>query len=136
MYKLPVQIRFSDVDGVGHINNVVYGDYFDIGRMCYFKEAFGENIRWGEGKTLVLVRTEADFRQPTFLYDTIEVHTSVTEIGARSVKMAQRIVAADGSVRVESRSVMSTYDMDTHRSFPLPDEWRAKLEAFEQRSRA
>jgi acyl-CoA thioester hydrolase len=81
---------------------------------------------------LVLVHTEADYLQPVFLYDAIEVHTSVVEVGNRSVKMKQRIVAADGSVRVEGYSVLSTFDMDTRRSFPMPEEWRKQIEAFER----
>ena len=130
MHKISIQIRFSDIDGVGHVNNAVYNDYFDIGRLHYFKEAFGRPVEWGKGKTLVLVHTEADYLQPTFLYDTIEVHTSVVETGARSVKMKQYIIAAGGAVRVESYSVLSTYDMDTGQSFPMPEEWREKINAF------
>ena len=134
MHKISIQIRFSDIDGVGHVNNAVYNDYFDIGRIHYFREAFGQPVMWGKGRTLVLVHTEADYLQPTFLYDTIEVHTSVVEAGGRSVKMKQRVIAADGSVRVESYSVLSTYDMDTGQSFPMPEEWREKINAFEQRN--
>ncbi|MDR0581637.1 MAG: acyl-CoA thioesterase [Prevotellaceae bacterium] len=131
MHKISIQIRFSDIDGIGHVNNAVYSDYFDIGRIHYFKEAFGQPPEWGKGKTLVLVHTEADYLQPVFLYDTIEVHTSVIETGHRSVKMKQYIVAADGSVRVEGYSVLSTYDMDTGQSFPLPEEWREKINLYE-----
>jgi acyl-CoA thioester hydrolase len=131
MHKIPIQIRFSDIDGVGHVNNAVYSDYFDVGRLQYFKDAFGRSIDWGAGKTMVLVHTEADYLQPSFLYDSLEVHTTVVEAGSRSVKMKQRIVAADGSVRVEGYSVLSTFDMNTRHSFPLPDDWREKIEAWE-----
>ncbi len=133
MHKIPIQIRFSDIDGVGHVNNVVYGQYFDVGRLQYFHEAIGETMEWNKGKILVLVRTEANYFQPTFLNDTVEVHTSVVEIGDKSVKMRQRIVGTDGSIRVEGYSVLSTYDFDTHKSFPMPAEWRNKLLAFENR---
>jgi acyl-CoA thioester hydrolase len=131
MHKISIQVRFSDIDGVGHVNNAVYNDYFDIGRIHYFREAFGQPMEWGRGKTMVLVHTEADYLQPVFLYDAIEVCTSVVAIGSRSVKMKQRIVAAGGSVCVEGYSVLSTYDMDTRQSFPMPEEWRKKIEAFE-----
>ncbi|MDR3351174.1 MAG: acyl-CoA thioesterase [Prevotellaceae bacterium] len=133
MFKTPIQVRFSDIDGVGHVNNAVYSDYFDVGRLQYFREAFGRPLKWGEGQTLVLVHTEADFLQPTFLYDTVEVHTSVVAISRRSIRMKQRIVAADGTVRAEGSSVLSTYDMDAAQSFPLPEEWREKITAFEEK---
>jgi acyl-CoA thioester hydrolase len=134
MHKVSIQIRFSDIDVVGHVNNAVYSDYFDVGRLHYFREAFGQLLAWNKGKTLVLVHTEADYRQPAFLYDTIEVHTSVVEIGGRSVKMKQYLVDAAGAVRVEGYSVLSTCDMDTGQSFPMPDEWREKITAFERQN--
>jgi acyl-CoA thioester hydrolase len=131
MHKIPVQIRFSDIDGIGHVNNEKYSEYFDLGRLHYFKEAFGRTLNWGDGQTLVLVHTEADYRQPTFLYDIIEVHTSVVEIGDRSVHMKQRIVDARGDIRVEGASTLSTFDMATGKSFPVPEEWREKIRRFE-----
>ncbi|MDR0667152.1 MAG: acyl-CoA thioesterase [Prevotellaceae bacterium] len=131
MHTLPIQIRFSDIDGVGHVNNVKYSDYFDVGRLHYFKEALGRAPDWGGGQTLVLVHTEANYRRPTFLYDAIEVQTTVVEIGERSVHMQQRIVDARGVVRVEGASVLSTFDRETGQSFPMPDEWREKIRQFE-----
>ena len=32
-HKTPIQIRFNDVDVVGHVNNSVYQNYFDAARM-------------------------------------------------------------------------------------------------------
>jgi acyl-CoA thioester hydrolase len=128
MHTIPVQIRFSDIDGVGHVNNVVYGQYFDIGRLAYFNAVLGET-HWNQGKIMVLVHTEADYLVPTFLNDKIRVHTSVIAVGNKSVTMEQEIVGADNIVRVKGRSVLSTYDFDTHKSFPLPDDWRRKIAA-------
>jgi acyl-CoA thioester hydrolase len=127
IHKMPVQIRFSDIDGIGHVNNVKYSEYFDIGRLHCLQEAFGRTLNWGDRQTLVLVHTEANYHQPTFLYDTIEVHTAVVEIGERSVQMKQCIVDASGAVRVEGFSILSTFDMETGQSFPLPTAWRKKL---------
>jgi acyl-CoA thioester hydrolase len=127
IHKIPVQIRFSDIDGIGHVNNVKYNEYFDIGRLHYLEEVFGRTLNWGDRQTLVLVHTEADYRHPTFLYDTVEVHTSVTEIGERSIRMKQRIVDTHGVVRVEGLSILSTFDMETGKSFPIPEEWKEKM---------
>lgn len=131
MLPLPLQIRFNDIDGVGHVNNNMFGEYFDLGRMHYFEQALGEQIDWRRGRVLVLVHTEADYLGQVFLYDRMSVLTRVTDTGSRSVKMYQQIVDARGTVRVEGRSVLSTYDFDTRRSFPLPEAWREKIAAFE-----
>ena len=133
MLKLPIQIRFNDVDGVGHVNNNIFGEYFDIGRLHYFEQALNERIDWRRGKVMVLVHTEADYLDQVFLYDQIEVHTHVTEIGDRSLKMHQRIVDAHGKIKVEGRSVLSTFDFETGRSFPMLDVWREKITTLEEK---
>ena len=31
-----VQVRFSDIDLLGHVNNVAYFNYFEMARIHYF----------------------------------------------------------------------------------------------------
>ncbi len=38
-FKTPIQVRFSDTDMLGHINNVSYFSYFGLGQLAYFKSA-------------------------------------------------------------------------------------------------
>ena len=33
--SLPIQLRFNDVDGFGHINNNAYFAYYDLGKEDY-----------------------------------------------------------------------------------------------------
>ncbi len=132
MHKTPIQIRFSDIDMIGHVNNVAYGHFFDMARLMYFEQALGEQVDWRIGKILVLVHIETDYFQSVRLYDKIEVTTTVTGIGNKSLKMLQQIIDAEGNVKVESRCVMSTFDNDTNNSFPFPEAWREKITTFEK----
>ena len=52
-----------------------------------------------------------------FLTDTLFVETGI-EKGERSLHFVQEIVDEKGTVRVRSRSVMSTFDKSTGKSFP------------------
>ena len=38
LIKTPVQMRFSDADSFGHVNNVAQQMYFDLGKTDLFKE--------------------------------------------------------------------------------------------------
>ncbi len=127
----PIQLRFSDIDMLGHVNNSKYSQYFDIGRLDCLNKLIGDRNNW-KGRTLVIVHVESDFFKPVFLSDMVHVQTTITEVGSRSLKMLQRIVDNQGAIRVESRSVMSAFDVQTGQSFVIPDEWRerAKKEDF------
>ena len=37
-HSIPVQIRFNDIDMLGHVNNTVYFSFFDLGKARYFEE--------------------------------------------------------------------------------------------------
>ncbi len=40
-HTMPVQIRFSDVDQFGHMNNSVYFSLYDLAKTTYIKDVFG-----------------------------------------------------------------------------------------------
>ena len=37
MQRTPIQIRFNDIDILGHVNNVMFGHYCDVARSDYFE---------------------------------------------------------------------------------------------------
>ena len=43
---LKIQVRFSDLDILGHVNNVTYLSYFEMARVYYFKELVGTKWDW------------------------------------------------------------------------------------------
>ena len=131
MHNIPIQIRFNDIDIFGHVNNSVYNQYLDLGRLAYLQAVLPEAAEW-KGKTLVVVHIENNYLIPTFMNDEIEVRTSVFEMGSKSIKMRQQIIDKDGNIKMDSMSILSTFDAKAKASFPLPDEWRAKIEEFER----
>jgi len=131
-HRTPVQIRFNDVDVMGHVNNSVYQHYFDIARLQYFEQVFGYRLDWHD-EVLVLVRIEIDFVKPVFMYDAIQILTKVYALGNKSLKMEQRLVGEqDDDIRCRSNAVLSGFNYQKGESLPLLDEWRERIGKFEQ----
>jgi acyl-CoA thioester hydrolase len=40
-FTVPVEVRFNDVDGMGHVNNALYLTYLEHARMRFFTEVAG-----------------------------------------------------------------------------------------------
>jgi acyl-CoA thioester hydrolase len=40
IHTTTIQVRFADVDKLGHVNNAKYLTYFEIARMQFFKDEF------------------------------------------------------------------------------------------------
>ncbi|MDR3286636.1 MAG: acyl-CoA thioesterase [Prevotellaceae bacterium] len=131
MHKIPIQIRFSDIDRLGHVNNSIYSQYLDVARLDYLNKTIRKFINWDE-KTLVLVHIDSDFLQPTHINDNIFVITQTTRIGNRSIAMNQQIVDDKGNIKMKSHCIFSTLDVQNNISFPIPAEWKMAVEAFEK----
>ena len=45
-HSIPVQMRFNDVDVLGHVNNSVYFTYYDLGKSAYFTTIRKGELDW------------------------------------------------------------------------------------------
>lgn len=128
MHTFPIQIRFNDIDTLGHVNNVMYGHYFDMARYDCMMQKLGSVIDLRcSSRILIMVHTEYDFLQPSFLDDNLHVETHIHSIGNKSVHFKQQVVDNKGTVRATSASVMSSFDKETGTSFEISAEWRQAL---------
>lgn len=127
-----VQIRFNDLDTLGHINNSVFQQYFDLGRIAYFKNVLNEQMDWNvEG--LILASISIDFLTPIRFYDSIVVHTKINHLGNKSLKMIQDLFdETTEKVAATGKSIMVSYNNTTGETLPIPGRWRKCIAAFEK----
>jgi acyl-CoA thioester hydrolase len=131
-HSTPVQIRFNDVDVMGHVNNSVYQHLFDYARLQYFEEVFGYRMDWRQD-TLVLVRIEIDFISPVMMYDGVWILSKVFHLGNKSLSMEQRLIGEKrDDIRCKSKSVLSAFNTQKGTSTPLLAQWKNKIAAYEQ----
>jgi len=79
---MPAQIRFSDVDQFGHVNNSVYFSLYDLAKTTYFKDVLGME-EWGD-VVVVVANINANFLMPVFFSDGIEIETATVQLGNKS----------------------------------------------------
>ena len=129
---LPVQMRFSDIDMLGHLNNNVYLIFMDLAKIEYFGAINGKPVTANE-LCMVVANINCDFVAPSFLGNALEVWTQVTHIGEKSVKLEQRIVDRNtGETKCIGRTIMAGFDPATLLSAPIAPRWVKLMETFEQ----
>jgi acyl-CoA thioester hydrolase len=127
-----IQIRFNDIDVLGHVNNAVQIMYFDYGKVKYFETLKNQVLDWS-GSELVMVNFNVDFLEPIFISNNIAVKTKVYEIGNKSIKLVQVIKDyKTNHIKSICRSVMCGFDTKTNQSMLISDEWRNLINTFEQ----
>ncbi len=126
-----IQIRFNDIDVLGHVNNAVQLNYYDYGKMKYFETMKHGLINWHEAE-LVIVNLNINFFVPIFMGDDIRVRTKIYEIGRKSVKLIQ-VLYDEKTKQIKSMcdAVMCGFDVRTNTSTLISEEWRRLITGFE-----
>jgi acyl-CoA thioester hydrolase len=131
-YKLvsEVPVRFSDTDGLGHVNNANYLSFLEVSRIDYLRRVVGR-VKIEEFG-VIIARIEIDFKSPVLHHETLLVGCRVSEIGGASIKMEYRVEAkSDGRLVAEAKSVMVTFDYGLNKPVRVGEEWRTKMEEFD-----
>lgn len=132
-HETPIQIRFNDVDGFGHVNNTVIQEYFDIGRVHYLNDALGVKNLWKDGRHLVIVSNKTDFFQQTMSDDKVKVLTRIYRLGGKSLRMLQWVLKeGETSPTATCDSVMVGFNTATGEGMLLPDDWRSDFNRMER----
>lgn len=135
IFQTSIQVRFADIDKLGHANNAKYLTYCEQARMDVFDKLFGrDGIDWSMNG-FILARAEVDFIAPVYMDDVLVVETTCSRIGTKSLDFNYRLFTMNGEKRIpvaESVSVLVAYNYDKNHSMPIPPEWRAKLESILQ----
>ena len=129
-HEVPVQIRFSDVDQYGHMNNSVYFSLYDFAKTSYFRDVFGQD----ECKkfNVVVVNINADFLAPVFFSDDLIIETTVIHLGHKSFTMLQRASnKASGVLKCQCRTVLVGYDVMTKEPVEIPLEYKQAICDYE-----
>jgi acyl-CoA thioester hydrolase len=131
---IPIQIRFSDIDRLDHVNNACYHNYFELGRVMYFREILKNHVHWDK-RGFVLARTEIDHIVPVFLNDEIYCCTKVIKFGNKSMTVKNAIIKKVKNEFVICASgfgVLVGTDYENNISIPIPNDWRELMENFEK----
>ena len=120
-----VQVRFSDVDVYGHVNNVKYFEYLQESR-----------IRWMAAVTrglemppihIVVAQTDVDYRRPILLrQEPYDLWTSLGRLGDKSLTLESEICDGD-EVLARARVTTVFFDLEAQRSVAPPAQLRERL---------
>ena len=126
-FTTDVEVRFRDIDKMGHVNNAVYATYLEQARARYYDGVLGLVL---SDVPTVIVSLAIDYRASIDPTDEVTVGVRVPRLGNSSIPMEYAIYA-NGELAATGETVQVTTDRDTGRSSPIPDEWREQIEAFE-----
>jgi acyl-CoA thioester hydrolase len=127
-YVRRLDVRFRDLDALGHVNHVVYLTYVEQVRTRYFRDVMG--IEVPNELTWVIATVSCEYLQPLAFCDVVDVGWRIGRLGRASadyefvLMRGADLVARGGGVLVNS-------DARAARSAPIPEAWREAAARFE-----
>lgn len=132
-HHMPAQIRFSDVDQFGHVNNSVYFSLYDLAKTTYMTEVFSKPQL--DMMAVVVANINANFLVPISFSDKIVIETATIHLGNKSFTLHQRAIDTEsGIVKCECKTIMVVYDMATKEPMPIPEEYKKAICEYEKKS--
>lgn len=132
-HHCPGQIRFNDIDILGHLNNTVYFSLYDTGKAYYMKDVRGPKMDFRRVDT-VIANIDCAYIHSIVFGDEIDVYTRCVSIHEKSFVLEQMLVRRpDKLVMSICRTVMVSFDPAAGCSTPLGEDWKTMLQDYEQR---
>ncbi len=127
-----LEVRFADIDVMGHVNNAIFLNYFEQGRMAFFREHFGNVWDWKK-YGIIVARNEIDYLKPVLLHDEVYVTASFGTVGNKSFQMKMRVFKVEDGRETDCANGLVTvvcFDYELQHTIPVPDAWRNAAESI------
>jgi acyl-CoA thioester hydrolase len=140
-YQHPIEIRYSDTDALGHVNNAVFLSYFEMARSGYYTEVVGHPFGTGPDagkRTFVIADAHITYRLPAFYGEPLSCAVRVGWLGRSAFSLEYRVdvgASALGSARTvaDGATVQVFYDLERGRPMRTPPGMVRDLSAYEGR---
>lgn len=134
-HKQNIQIRWSDLDPLGHVNNAVFVTYFEIARGTYMLQA---SPQWNWQKDMFLIgNVTVNYLKELTLYNVqpiVEVRTK--KMGKKSFVLAYKVSSThlngETLIHAEGETTQILFDMKAKCTIEIPDWLRKHILAFEK----
>lgn len=128
LFRYPIEVRFRDLDAMGHVNNAVIVTYLEVARTRLWLSFFQDLVQ-GVDFPFVVARVSVDYKVPIKLHHKVEIEVWVQHLGRSSFTLAYRLWA-DSLVGAEAETVQVHYDYAQGKPIPIEGALRSRLEAL------
>lgn len=128
------EVRFSDLDVNGHLNNVAFLEFLESARVAYIGLIYPQGDPWRTNFAILIAELKISYRSPGHFGERIDTTLRPDAIGRTSFRtdfemhVGERLIADGYSVQV-------IYDREERRPMPLPPALRERLAADGARER-
>lgn len=126
LFRMPLDLRWRDLDAFNHVNNANFMTYVEEARIRWFESTGSDWL--SNGRIPLLASVQMNYRLPIPYPAHVYVELLTERIGNSSLTLNHRIVSEDGRLYADGHSVLVWIELASGRPVPLPDAVRAAAE--------
>jgi acyl-CoA thioester hydrolase len=130
LFSTNIEVRFRDLDAMGHVNNAVFFTYFEEGRKHFSKKVF--KVSDVSDFKFIMAHIQCDFIRPIQFDDHVILQMWVQNIGTKSFSFEYRLVdfSDEALVYATGASIQVCYDYEKNRSIEVSAKMRESLTRY------
>ncbi|MFC7063830.1 acyl-CoA thioesterase [Halobacillus seohaensis] len=125
MYKMTIEPRVSETDGVGHINNTVVPVWLEAGRNPLFK-LFTPDHNFDHWK-MIIINMNIDYESQIYFGIDVEIYTWVQKVGNTSLQLYEEVWQND-TLCAKGHTTYVNFNVEKQASERIPNDIRSELE--------
>jgi acyl-CoA thioester hydrolase len=123
------EIRWGDMDALGHVNNTVYFRYMEQARIEWLYAQAKAGLGYDRGTGPVIANASCNFREPLVYPGDVEVRMYLGGVGRSSVGSFYEITKA-GRLYADGAAKIVWIEIASGRPTPLPEAIAAPVRAL------
>jgi len=129
-FSTTLEVRWRDVDAMGHVNNAVYFSYLEQARLHYLRKRGFTPARPAD-IGIMIAEASGKSRSPLALSEQVTIYARVSALRKSSFFLEYHLHGEDDRLVATARTVQVCYDYTQGRPIPIPDQWRAAITTYE-----
>ena len=124
------RIDWSDLDLLGHVNNLAFSRFFQAARVEYCGH-IGMKVFQGMKTGPILAASRVQFTAQLFFPGNVRILTRLKKAGGTSIILEHALFDDAGTLCAFAEDVVVRYDFEAKTKIPLGDEVRAMIADYE-----
>ena len=124
------RIDWSDLDLLGHVNNIAFSRFFQAARVEYCGY-IGMNVYQGMATGPILAASRVQFVAQLFFPGSVRILTRLKKAGGTSIVLEHALFDEKGTLCAFAEDVVVRFDFKAGTKMPLGDEIRAMIADYE-----
>ena len=125
MKRIEIQRRFSDLDPLGHVNNVAFHDYLQEARMGLIGEL--DAVVNDEFAQIVVSQEIRHIKPLGYSREPVVIEARVTDMAGASYSIVYRVLDEDDQIAAEATTRLAVVDPASGRPIRMPESLRTRL---------